>query len=222
MIKGAGILFTDGHKILLLKRAEGDHMGSWGLPGGGSKKGESDINTAHREVEEECGKKAPGSRFGKFVEKGKDHDWTTFLYSVNNTFCCSLSEEHSDYRWIAIDKLDGYGLHPKLKQNMGKYLKKIEKRFKPGNFSEWLVQDEQEMVTEAVSKMEIRTVRYLLKFITDPKLREILIKWYLENAPEEIARSKARRTRARKSIIPKEGPKPPPLPAMPPPLPENY
>ncbi len=36
--RGAGILFTDGKQILLLKRSEGsDNPGTWGLPGGGAK-----------------------------------------------------------------------------------------------------------------------------------------------------------------------------------------
>ena len=32
--KSAGILFTDGKKVLLLRKKSGDDEGIWGLPGG--------------------------------------------------------------------------------------------------------------------------------------------------------------------------------------------
>ena len=49
--KGAGIFFTDGKKVLLLKRSgKGDNEGTWGLPGGKIEGNESAIDAATREA----------------------------------------------------------------------------------------------------------------------------------------------------------------------------
>ena len=136
--RGAGIIFTDGNKILLLKRAEGDHTGSWGQPGGKAKEGETNIDTAIRESKEECGN-FEGYRIAEFEEKDGLHRWTTYIYRIKQPFDCKLSKEHSDWKWYDIDKLKYVDLHPKFRENVGAYIKLIKKKF--GNFKtfhEWL------------------------------------------------------------------------------------
>ena len=134
--KGAGIFFTDGKKVLLLKRSEkGDGYNTWGLPGGKVEEGETDIDAAMREAKEECGK-VKGQRFEDLKEIDNRHHWTTFFFKVEKPFACKLSDEHTDYKWFKFDDLDTIKLHPKLKENLDRHLKIVKnKKF---NFKEWL------------------------------------------------------------------------------------
>lgn len=136
--KGAGIIFTDGNKILLLKRADGDNKDTWGQPGGKVKGGETNIDAAIRESQEECGN-FDGYRIGEFEEKDGLHRWTTYIYRVKEPFDCKLSKEHSDWKWFDINKLKYTELHPKFKENLGSYIKLIKNKFgKFQTFQEWL------------------------------------------------------------------------------------
>jgi len=137
--KGAGIFFTDGERVLLLKRSDkGDNGGSWGLPGGKSEQGETDIGTAIREVKEECGT-MQGTRFDSLEEKSGNHNWKTFFYKILNSFDCKLSDEHTSYRWVPFDGLEALNLHPKLQNNLDRHLSVVRKHFsKLKSFKEWL------------------------------------------------------------------------------------
>lgn len=134
--KGAGILFTDGNKILLLKRADGDEIGSWGIPGGKAEPGELDIDAAVRETKEECGGMT-GQRLGKFEEYDNVFRWTTFLYKVDRPFQCRLSKEHSEYKWFPLEEVEKQVLHSKFKEYWPYYKRAIEKRFSPRTFKEF-------------------------------------------------------------------------------------
>jgi 8-oxo-dGTP pyrophosphatase MutT (NUDIX family) len=137
---GAGIFFTDGDKVLLLKRSKkGDNCGSWGLPGGKIEEGESPIDAALREAKEECGK-VLGQRFEDAKETDGLHEWTTFFFKVKRPFECELSDEHTDYKWADIKSLDKYELHPKLKENLGRYLNLLKRSSRKGlvSFKEWM------------------------------------------------------------------------------------
>ena len=135
---GAGIVYTDGKQILLLKRADGDHSGSWGLPGGTTEPGELPIDTAIRECREECGHGEEGSRFDQMNTKDGGFSWTSFFYAVQKPFSCRLSHEHSDWKWINLQELKKYDLHPKLKMVVPSYLARIKQKFGVGSFKEWL------------------------------------------------------------------------------------
>lgn len=136
---GAGILFTDGHKMLLLKRAEGDGENTWGLPGGGAKDGESPLQTAKREVREECGiSQIPGTKWTELTQEGNDFTWTTFLYAVKVPFDVGeLSSEHSDSSWVNLSEIGSKTLHPKLKPQIPDYLGLIRRKFGQ-KFTEWM------------------------------------------------------------------------------------
>lgn len=136
--KGAGIFFTDGSSVLLLKRAEpGDNKNTWCLPGGKIEEGESPIDAARREAKEECGK-VKGSRFEDSKERDGQHVWSTFFFRVNKPFKCKLSKEHSDWKWFKINDLEKINLHPKLKENLDRYIKIVKNHFSNMNFKEWL------------------------------------------------------------------------------------
>lgn len=136
--KGAGIFFTDGDKVLLLKRSEkGDGQGTWGLPGGKVEDGETLIDAAIREAKEECGQ-VKGQRFDDLNENDGMHNWTTFFFKIDKPFKCKLSDEHTEYKWVKLNKIEDYQLHPKLKENLDRHLNIINKKFKNINFKEWM------------------------------------------------------------------------------------
>jgi mutator protein MutT len=137
--RAAGILFTDGRSILLLKKAKnGDNAGTWGLPGGKSNEGETEIDNAVRETKEETGiPSIPGYRFDSMTTKNGGKKFTTFFYRVPDSFDVKLSKEHSDFEWVKFEDLNSKNLHPKLKSNIAECLHVIKK--KTSTFSEWMI-----------------------------------------------------------------------------------
>jgi len=138
--QAAGILFTDGDSVLLLKRSnESDNPETWCLPGGGAKKGETKIGTAIRETKEETGLDSiPGRRFEALVNKDGRKTFTTFLYSVQKQFDVEkLSDEHSDWKWVSFDEMKNTELHPKFKDALPRYLSVIRRKL-TSSFKEWV------------------------------------------------------------------------------------
>lgn len=136
--KGAGIFYTNGSKVLLLKRAEkGDENGTWGLPGGKVEDGETFIDAARRESKEECGK-IIGQRFEDLEEIDGQHIWKTFFFKIDKPFDCKLSDEHNDWKWFDINKLENANLHSKLKENLDRHLSVVRKHFNNLSFKEWI------------------------------------------------------------------------------------
>lgn len=138
--QAAGILFTDGNSILLLKRSnESDNAETWCLPGGGAKEGETKIGTAIRETKEETGlDNIPGRRFETLVSKDGRKTFTTFLYSVQKQFDIDqLSNEHSDWKWVSFDEMKSTELHPKFKDTLPRYLNVIRRKLS-SSFTEWV------------------------------------------------------------------------------------
>jgi hypothetical protein len=124
--KTAGIFFTTGDNVLLMKRSSVcTNPFTWGLPGGHAKDGETALETATRESREECGKIA-----GKKFEEQKDSNWTCFFYKLKEKFSCQLSKEHIEYKWIPFHKLKDYKLHPEFKKACSSYIDVVKKHFK--------------------------------------------------------------------------------------------
>lgn len=136
----AGILFTDGKKILLLKRSpEDSHPGTWTVPGGKLEKGESLEQAARRESEEECGC-STGIPFGHFDYKDDKKLFRTYFYAVEKTFKPLISHEHTEARWCELDDVDELDLHPKFAEVWDHFKSKIRKKFnKHESFSNWVV-----------------------------------------------------------------------------------
>ena len=132
--RGAGILFTDGRSVLLLKRSDGEKQ--WCLPGGKVEAGESAIDAARRESIEECGS-VEGSRFDRFDETDGAFKWTSFFYAVSKPFECKLSDEHDEYKWVLIDEVSDMNLLPQLKKNWSSYRSRISERFGALDFKEY-------------------------------------------------------------------------------------
>jgi 8-oxo-dGTP diphosphatase len=150
---GAGIVFTDGEKVLLLRRAGDakDEGGKWGIPGGKTEAGETPIETARRECQEEAGQ-VSGHRFAHFGEQDGHHRFTVFLFAVSKPFDVTLSHEHDASLWIPIDDLHHYNLHEEFRKGFPYYLKAINRYFhKESTFREFFWWNENESALRADS-----------------------------------------------------------------------
>lgn len=65
---GANAIITGGGKLLLERRRDSD---TWGLPGGGVKKQETELQAIVREIREELGLRIPPERFRKLAVYGE-------------------------------------------------------------------------------------------------------------------------------------------------------
>ena len=120
---GGCIFYTDGERVLLLKRSSYSETApdKWGLPGGHSKGEETPLATGRRESKEEIGK-VQGKRFGVLGENNK---FPVYFFSVKMPFECKLSEEHSEWEWVRFEDLNKYNLHPILKRSIGKFVQYV-------------------------------------------------------------------------------------------------
>jgi 8-oxo-dGTP pyrophosphatase MutT (NUDIX family) len=102
MIAAAFLLLrSPSGTVLLLRRAKGeDHAGTWALPGGKLKAGETAEKAAVRECVEELGYN-PGSAGKWHCRRVRDGvDAVTFLRDVDAEFTPRLNREHDSWRWI--------------------------------------------------------------------------------------------------------------------------
>lgn len=106
----AGLLLRDGNKFLLVKREDN---GLWEQPGGHIEKGESAKEAALREAEEEAGSIPDGETRRLREMRGPVVNYTTFLRDVPE-FSPTLSDEHTDWEWFAIDNLPP-DTHPEVR-----------------------------------------------------------------------------------------------------------
>ncbi len=104
----SGALFyaKSTRKILLLQKAHGKHIGTWGLVGGTNLQNENPWQGLRREIQEEIGqvpdiiKTIP---LETFVSNDKVFNFHTYLCVINNEFIPALSDEHIAYAWSTID-----------------------------------------------------------------------------------------------------------------------
>jgi mutator protein MutT len=111
----AGLLFTSDGRILLALRAGGQtRQGTWALPGGWVEEGETPLQAAVRESQEELGIRL--SRGSLFLKNCKIR-WHGVLYIAWLTrtpvaFRPQLDRsEHTQYRWFLPGDLAGRRLH---------------------------------------------------------------------------------------------------------------
>lgn len=135
--RGSGMLFTDGKKVLLLKRGpQYDNPGKWDLPGGKVEKEENFIDGAMREVKEEIGKLPDYTRADDFDFTDGNFKYKAFVCQIEEPFSgIKLSKEHTGYQWVDIKDLGQYDLHPGLKFALPTLLNSIkEKVIKSENY----------------------------------------------------------------------------------------
>lgn len=101
----AGCVIFKENKILLLRRSikETSKHGLYELPGGKQELGESLIDTAIKETQEESGLSV---KIMKKLDPHIDHDmkkiYHGYMAIVDGEQNIQLSEEHDEYRWLTI------------------------------------------------------------------------------------------------------------------------
>lgn len=135
-LKAAGAIcyLKEGKKTFFLVLRSSKH-GEWGPPKGHEEIGESDVETAARELYEEAGIRrarfTPGFREVlryRVEKKGKTHDKEVvyFLCQLESDEI-KLSHEHNEAHLATLDELDVMIAHPDMKDVFHKamdYLKK--------------------------------------------------------------------------------------------------
>lgn len=111
MTYAAGILYQAGGRVLLLKRGnDGDHPGTWCLPGGKVEPGETTVHGACRESMEEVGMTVSPDTLK--VLEASDR-FTTYGAWLAEPFEPVLNSEHSAAVWAPLSDLP-QPLHPGL------------------------------------------------------------------------------------------------------------
>lgn len=113
---GAGFLLTaPSGRMLFLKRGETqDHPGEWCCPGGSVEKGETPLEAALRELQEETqwgGATALAGRVAGASPIDSRGGFHTFSAEVPNEFVPNLNAENTEYRWASLDSPPA-PLHP--------------------------------------------------------------------------------------------------------------
>jgi 8-oxo-dGTP diphosphatase len=108
---------SGGVAVLLQRRAVWtDHGGTWGLPGGARRRGESAEQAALREAAEETGLRAEQIRVRDTVitsaPSGTDWTYTTVVADADELFATLPNAESVELRWVAEDDVAALPLHP--------------------------------------------------------------------------------------------------------------
>jgi ADP-ribose pyrophosphatase YjhB (NUDIX family) len=126
----------DKSRLLMIRRSDNDN---WALPGGAMDCGESIAQAAVRETKEETGIDCEVTGLVGIYTNPRH----VILYTSNGEVRqeCSVvftaravsgeptpSSESSEVRWVAADELDGYTMHPSMRQRVTHYL---ERRSRP-------------------------------------------------------------------------------------------
>lgn len=101
-------IFDPDKRILLMKDSGGVW---WDMPGGHVQDGESVEDGLHREVEEECGLTITSCKqlFIQSLELGEPPVSRPVVFFVASAYGdVTLSEEHSEFMWVAQNELDDY------------------------------------------------------------------------------------------------------------------
>lgn len=135
--KGAGIVYTDGKKVLLIKRSSKvrDYPFTWASAGGGIEDGENLQQAAERESREEIGT-VQGRKIAEFINA----PFAMFVYKVNKPFEVKLNDEHTESKWVDLDSVQSNKLHPNFKKEWPDYLKAITKN--KHSFIEWIISNQ--------------------------------------------------------------------------------
>lgn len=103
---GALIYAKTTKRFLLLQKAHGRHIGTWGLVGGTNIEGENPWQGLQREIQEEIGfipeiiKTIP---IETFVSNDTVFNFHTYLCIIDDEFVPVLSTEHCGWAWSTID-----------------------------------------------------------------------------------------------------------------------
>ena len=121
-----GVVFNKEGKVLLGMSALPDEFrkDKWCFPGGGHEKGETDYQTAVREVKEETGILTKPINLSSIIDT--ESPGVTFVALMRTGGQIKMNEEFSDMDWFSINQLP----KPMVAQNkrvLTKFLKDLDK-----------------------------------------------------------------------------------------------
>jgi len=113
----AGIAFTAGGDVLVLRRSpKVASPRTWAVPGGHVEPGESTLEAAVREIDEEILNAPARYVVSEELVFGGDLDFTMFIAPLRRRFTPRLNWENDDYRWADREQLSRLKLHPGFKK----------------------------------------------------------------------------------------------------------
>jgi 8-oxo-dGTP diphosphatase len=110
----AGILITDGERVVLQHRAEWTHEGgTWALPGGARDSHEDPVAAALREAVEETTLDPTGvTPFDEWVDEHGGWSYTTVLVRTEHAVdIAPANAESVEIRWWRLDEVSELPLH---------------------------------------------------------------------------------------------------------------
>lgn len=124
------VVVNDDGKILLIRRTDNDN---WAVPGGAMDLGESIRDAALREVREETGIDVEVTGLVGIYTNPRHVIEYTSDGEVRQEFSVvfkarpvggelQTSSESAEVIWVAARKLDGYSMHPSMRQRIAHYL----------------------------------------------------------------------------------------------------
>ncbi|MFB6175143.1 MAG: NUDIX domain-containing protein [Candidatus Nanohalobium sp.] len=122
---GKAVIVDRKGKILVIKRSgEETHLENlWDVPGGRFDYGETPQEGLKREVMEEAGLEAevvdPVTSWTFMRDSGEQVFGTTFLCEPEGLEI-ELGNEHTDFRWVEVSKLDDLPMHDELREGLKK------------------------------------------------------------------------------------------------------
>lgn len=112
----AGIVFDRAGRLLLIRRGRPPWPGSWSVPGGRCRAGESPAEACVREVSEETGLRVEVLRLAGHVERtspGSVYDIDDFVCAVLGGSLCA-GDDADELRWVGGAELARLDLVPGL------------------------------------------------------------------------------------------------------------
>lgn len=126
--KGAGSFITDGLSFLSLKYKT-ENNGSWTLPGGHIKRGETPLEGSIRETKEECGLEI-NKPFDKFI---CDNGYEIYFFYKKNQSCGKLSKEFEKHKWISFDEIKEFTFRRELEKTVDDLISVVKKNINENN-----------------------------------------------------------------------------------------
>ena len=128
---GIALVCTKTCRVLFLLKARGGSSGMWGFPGGTMDEGETYEETMYRETEEETGISRSQISNVKYLADVKSDKKVFKLYigEVSDEIVPVLSDEHSDYAWVSMDKvgkIDGLPMKSSNKELLPKISSEVK------------------------------------------------------------------------------------------------
>lgn len=138
LVPSVNVAVSNEHgELLLIRRTDNDN---WALPGGAMDPGETMAQAAVRETQEETGIDCqitdlvgiytnPGHVI-LYTSNGEVRQECSFLFAARMIGGRPTpSSETSDVRWVAPQDIEGYAMHPSMRQRVAHVLENREKPY---------------------------------------------------------------------------------------------